>query len=73
MMTQLTKMLDIGTQELLMREAYDAHCRCGKSLTWTMSGDEYGDTTATTDCECGMAYVALLPTMKIEGIDTKTL
>lgn len=66
--TKLTTMLDSGTQELLMRDAYDAHCRCGRSLTWTMHA-KHADLSADAECECGMVYTAWLPTVKIEGLN----
>lgn len=71
-MKNLTRMLDIGTQTFPLREAYDAHCRCGQSLTWTMHA-KHADISADADCECGMAYTAMLPTITIEGIDRNKL
>lgn len=65
--------LDIGTQVIELREAYNRPCRCGKSLTWKPSSDEDAGTTATTECECGMVYLAMMPTITIEGIDTEAL
>lgn len=72
--TKVTKMLDVGTQTLLLRDAYDAHCNCGRGLLWT-TDEEHDDpsVTAVTECVCGMIYTAWLPTVKIEGVDRNAL
>lgn len=64
---QLSTMLDIGTQTILLREVTNAHCRCGKSLTWEASDDP--SLSSVASCGCGVDYVAWLAEVKIEGIN----
>jgi hypothetical protein len=64
---QVSVMLDIGTQTILLREVTTAHCRCGKSLRWQVSDNP--SLSATASCACGVDYVAWLAEVKIEGIN----
>lgn len=72
MMTQLTKMLDIGTQTIPMRDIAEVHCRCGRGLTWKISDSDSPEITSEAECHCGMIYIAGSATIKIEGIDRET-
>lgn len=71
--TKLTTMLDTGTQTILMRDAYDAHCRCGRGLTWVRDNTPDPALSGKAKCQCGMSYTAWLPVIKIEGVDLNAL
>lgn len=63
--------LSAGTQEVLMRDAANIPCRCGRALNWEWLN--HTDISATAECECGMCYTAMLAVIKIEGIDRNSL
>lgn len=56
-----------GTQEMTLREAVKAVCRCSRKLAWKFLDDV--QLSAEAECECGMDYTAWQPviTVKIEG------
>lgn len=63
--------LGTGTQEIEMRRIFNARCACGKTLTWIYVPDE--EQSPSAECSCGMYYYAWPATVKIEGIDRRTL
>lgn len=64
--------LAVGTQTLLLRDAPDALCRCGKSLRWDYEPRD-GATHMNATCSCGMVYIGWPAEVKIEGIDRSAL
>lgn len=60
--------LSVATQVLELRDAYNARCACGLSLSWTI--DTAQGWSASAQCVCGMWYRASMATITIEGTDT---